>query len=63
MPEVLPETEYDRMRKGYLAGFVACIDRAKDYVGNEKWQDAMEELQDAVKFLKLLKVGEDNEQE
>jgi hypothetical protein len=63
MPEVIPETEYDRMRKGYLAGFVACIDRAKDYVGNREWEEAMEELQDAVKFLKLLRVGEGDEQE
>jgi hypothetical protein len=63
MPEVLPEMEYDRRRKRYLEGFNTCIDMAKDYAGDGEWEDAMDELQDAVEYLKLLRAGEDDGQE
>jgi hypothetical protein len=63
MPEVLPETEYDRKRKSYIAEVNECIDFAKRKVNEEKWGLAALELRDAIRALELLETGEDDGQE
>jgi hypothetical protein len=67
MPEVLPETETDlRSREHvslYLSMFEGCLQRAKESAYAELWESAVEELDEAKRFLKLLSAGEDDEQE